>query len=77
MWSNTAKGGQHGFYVVLLSIVFWTKLVKTKTDQKDLESALEDVPWVMDKSIEQLYVAREKGGGKRSGDENDATPSKR
>lgn len=70
IWHSTAKGGQGGFYVVILSMAMWSAFPKKDGDRKKLD----DVLWVMDKSIAVLHAMKEKEGGKRTGDEHPLAP---
>ncbi|KLO04512.1 hypothetical protein SCHPADRAFT_896976 [Schizopora paradoxa] len=54
MWSALARGGQYGFYVVVLGLAFWSRLVDIAQDAtatKAFDVAREDVLWVLEQAV--------------------------
>ena len=56
-WATLARGGKNGFGMVLVGLVWWYSFAQdeeTSTATDELESAIEDVKWVMAQIVDGL-----------------------
>lgn len=83
-WSETAKGGMNGMFMLLMSLLWWRLRARSEEEKGELLSMVEDVTWVLKAMQKQLedggpmigeMVERVSGGRKR-GKENDGNASK-
>ncbi|KAI0038914.1 hypothetical protein FA95DRAFT_1127559 [Auriscalpium vulgare] len=85
-WTHCKIGGRNGFGLVLMTLSWWYGAAMTETEQREWESALEDVSWVAETIIAHLQgrqqpvadnsASKENGvGDKRSAETSgDITP---
>lgn len=89
-WSSLAKGGKNGFAMILFGLVWWACVADECKDaamKDELESAVEDVKWVMEEIVRGLTeggpvlegaIDRGAKGKKRAADDSESVrPGKR
>ena len=47
-WEELCKGGLNGFFMVVVSLVWWKAAIKNALQGKIYRDTLEDVSWVLD-----------------------------
>jgi hypothetical protein len=68
-WDELQKGTANGFFIVVLALSWWVK-AEDREDRKMLDSALDDVIWVLDAMISTLSRSAD-------GTDTNLPPSKR
>ncbi|TFY76093.1 hypothetical protein EWM64_g7919 [Hericium alpestre] len=60
-WKNLAKGGKNGIVMVLIALVWWSKSVSAEAEKRELESAVEDVRFVLEEIEHVLGTTTDEG----------------
>lgn len=85
-WADVKKGGKHGFALLLIGLCWWrTKAGEAGSGQEreELDSAVEDVRWVLEQINEGMESGavlgpEPKAGAKRAAlDDDEGSPRKR
>lgn len=54
-WTKLRKGGPQGFFLLLVSLVFWVKSrVQNSLSTKRYQAAFSDVAWVLDSMVKNM-----------------------
>ncbi|KAH8102761.1 hypothetical protein DFH11DRAFT_1735400 [Phellopilus nigrolimitatus] len=67
-WSNLKTGGANGFFIVLMTLAFWTVGVQTEADTDRYKSAVGDVLWVLRSMLAGMSAQKRKVSGSDSAD---------
>ena len=53
-WSELTKGGRNGFFLLLLALSWWYKLLRTDNEKASFKEAVVDTTWVLDQVVRGL-----------------------
>ena len=78
-WTELTKGGRNGFFMLLLTLVWWWKALRTPGERQDFESVLVEVEWALKGIVSSLDLKSKvaKRLGEDNPEEEEARPAKR
>ena len=60
-WSELTKGGCNGFFILLLTLIWWQKAICTPTEHKEFDAALDEVDWALNWMVAKLDIKVREG----------------
>lgn len=56
-WPETLKGGRNGMEAVLITLSWWCSVVKSESQRREWDSAVEDVSWVLEQMVRYMKTS--------------------
>ena len=60
-WTELTKGGRNGFFMLLLTLVWWQKALRTPAEHKEFDVVLDEVDWALTRIVAELDMKAKEG----------------